>query len=152
MAELVTHVLKQDRPYPPAVALTMNFYCWPCRTVHAFGLEDVEKIVYALGAAEILAYDSGYQDATDRIERTRPAEGPSACLRTALRDADNPEVFAEHTEQGVECRAAADCCDVPTGIGARHDCPAPAGEALDAERRGDVVVEAGSALITFEKD
>jgi hypothetical protein len=120
--------------------VTVNLYCWPHRTVHRFDLGAVEKIVYALGAAEILAYDSGYQDATDKIERTRPAEGPSACLRTALRDADNPEVFAEHTEQGVECRAAAGCCDVPTGIGARHDCPPNA----DSVIRSRLIVEAGS--------
>jgi hypothetical protein len=118
----------------------LRLYCWPCRTVHEFKLKDIERIVYSLGAAEILAYDSGYQDAEDKIERTRPADGPSACLLTALRDAGNSEVFAEHVEQGVECREAADCCDVPTGIGARHDCEPNTGSVI----RSRLIVEAGS--------
>jgi hypothetical protein len=70
----------------------VHLYCWPCRTTHEFGLKDVERIVYALGAAISLGNPELYP----------------YCLRTALRDADHPEVFAEHVEQGIECRERAD--------------------------------------------
>lgn len=92
----------------------MNLYCWQHRTVHAFPLADVEKIIYALGAEAIDGYDGGYRDGWNAndgapygTDRTRRAEDPQDCLMTVLRGADNPEVYAEHVEQGVECRKAA---------------------------------------------
>lgn len=94
MAELVTHVLEQDKPYHPAVALTMHLYCWPCRAVHAFPLAEVERIVYALGA-----------DAAD-LNHEGPAE-EIACLFDVQRWAESGP-YAEHVEQGIECRERAD--------------------------------------------
>lgn len=70
----------------------MRLYCWPCRTAHSFPLEDVEKIVYALGADAMMP---------EPISVNEPS-----CLKEVLRW-DNPEVFAEHVEQGIECRKAA---------------------------------------------
>lgn len=80
----------------------LRLYCWPCNGVHEFVLADVEQLVYALGAAEVMAYESGFADADSEEMRTR-GETP-ACLRTILRAAENPEAFAEHVEQGVTCR------------------------------------------------
>lgn len=128
MAELIHALSYTPRamtmagPVESSHEVAVNLYCWPCRTVHAFTLVEVEQIVYALGAAEILAYDSGYQDAEDQAERTRPADGPSACLRTALQDAGNPEVFAEHVDQGMECRERSPEAEAPPVAEVQREC------------------------------
>lgn len=88
----------------------MHLYCWPCRATHEFGLQDVEKIVYALGAEAITAYESGFNDGGDNFglgERSRMPEDPPQCLREVLRGADDVEVYAEHVEQGIERREQA---------------------------------------------
>jgi hypothetical protein len=95
-------------PVESRYQVSINLYCWPCRTVHQFELGDVEKIVYALGAAATVAehasYIDGWQDADDGKPNSGPDGDTPMCLKIALRDADQPEVFAEHTEQGIECR------------------------------------------------
>lgn len=93
MAELTF----DDETLEPQVA-GLNLYCWPCRTVHQFDLDDVEKIVYTLGASEWDGWNDAHMPSGD--------EHPQ-CLREILRLADNPEGYAEHVEQGVECREAA---------------------------------------------
>jgi len=93
----------------------LNLYCWQHRTVHAFPLADVERIIYALGAETIDGYDGGYRDGWNvrRVggpwgsDRTRLTDDPPDCLKTVLRGAGDDEVYAEHVEQGVECRKAA---------------------------------------------
>lgn len=78
-------------------------YCWLHRDNHSFTQGEVEKIVYSLGAAETDAYLDGARDPETAL--TNPPPSPT-CLQDALRSADNPEVYAEHVEQGVECRRA----------------------------------------------
>jgi hypothetical protein len=89
----------------------VHLYCWPCKTVHEFSLQDVERIVYALGAEAITAYEAGFNDGGENFgegERTRLPEDPPQCLREVLRGAVDIEVYAEHVEQGIECRERAD--------------------------------------------
>jgi hypothetical protein len=87
--------------------LVMNLYCWPHRVVHAVPLADVEKIVYALGPAPTDAYFSGYDDGGDnwgegnKPTRTRDYQ---PCWLEVLKWADDAEMYAEHVEQGIECR------------------------------------------------
>lgn len=110
MAELVVigspaADLRSDDP-----GVSMRFYCWPHRVVHEFDLKAVEKIAYALGAEAVTAYEAGFNDGGENYgegERTRlPEDGPQ-CLRKVLRGADDIEVYAEHVEQGIECRERA---------------------------------------------
>jgi hypothetical protein len=134
--------LRSDDP-----GVSMNLHCWPCRTVHEFGLDDVERIVYALGGI-----------AADDFNRI--VSEPD-CLISVLRGASDSEAYAEHVDQGVECRQAnrdagayvhRRCCGTPVGdahlgwcvlpveepgppIGIRP--PPTVGERLDAERRGE---------------
>jgi hypothetical protein len=92
MAEL--HEFTAEEPQVQA----MNLYCWPCRTVHQFPLADVEKLVYALGA-----------DAQDGWSETAVVSMDEPdCLNELLKAAGNPEAYAEHVEQGIECREAAE--------------------------------------------
>jgi len=98
MAELVVigsaaADLRSDDP-----GVSMRFYCWPHRTTHEFGLEDVEKIVYALGAEAVESPD----------DRADAGTGVPTCLRFVLDWAGTPEVFREHVEQGIECRERTD--------------------------------------------
>jgi hypothetical protein len=85
----------------------LNLYCWPCREVHQLPAADVEKIVYALGPAPTDAYFSGYDDGGDNYglgaEPTR-ARDYQPCWLEVLKSADDSEVYAEHVEQGIECR------------------------------------------------
>jgi hypothetical protein len=111
MAELFTYRVATV-PTPGVVEVPhrtehrwMNLYCWPCRTVHQFGLKDVEKIVYALGANAVLAYELGRLDEAAKNPE-QPSDSAVTCLKTVLRDANSPEVFIEHVEQGIECREA----------------------------------------------
>jgi len=76
---------------PPPDSSTMNLYCWPCRAPHVLLLRDVERIVYALGAHE-----------TDKDPRAGSWAG--SCLLQVLRWADDAEIYAEHVEEGIECR------------------------------------------------
>lgn len=105
MTDLVTHL----KTGPSQFERGMNLYCWPHRTVHEFTLKDVEKIVYALGVEAITAYQSGFDDGSADVEPipTRLPEDPPQCLLEVLRGADDIEVYAEHVEQGIECREKA---------------------------------------------
>lgn len=88
------------RPMHDAENSTLRLYCWPHRTTHEFGLKDVEKIVYALGA-----------DAADRgpdANRVPVEDFIPSCPNEVLDWADDAEVYAEHVEQGIECRERAD--------------------------------------------
>jgi hypothetical protein len=101
VADLVTHVLAQARPFEPAVALTMNFWCPPCRTVHGFDLADVQRIVYCLSIDAASAW--GDSHASD-------GNGPN-CLLDVLRWAEadrRPGTHSEHVEQCVTAREAHD--------------------------------------------
>jgi len=93
----------------PDNPIRMQLYCWPCRTVHEFGLEDVEKIVYALGPVGDDQYSSGFDDgATPGAGPIRLPGDPQPCWLEVLRWADDSEMYAEHVEQGIECRERAD--------------------------------------------
>jgi hypothetical protein len=84
--------------------VAVNLYCWPHKTVHRFDLADVEQIVYALGAAERDGHRAG---ADDPSFGRQVARLQAACLREVLKTwAGDPDLFAEHVEQGVECRVA----------------------------------------------
>jgi len=87
----------------------LRLYCWPCGAVHEFEIPDVERIVYALGAAEVLATHMQSETFTDqdRADAREMANAGTTCLATILDCSHDPEVFAEHVEQGVECREAA---------------------------------------------
>jgi hypothetical protein len=104
----------------------LRLYCWPCNGVHEFALPDVEQIIYALGMAEVEAFRLGGVIGEQTQCRELADAGPS-CLRHILSAAGDADLSAEHVEQGVICRAAADT--VTPGV-------LPAGEQLDAERRG----------------
>lgn len=69
-------------------------YCWPCKDVHVFSPDDVERIVYALGADVVQADGSA------------PERGEPDCLGEVLGWARSAELYAEHVEQGIECRKA----------------------------------------------
>lgn len=84
----------------------LRLYCWPCKDVHTIELADVERIVYALGAAELVSYQSGFDDGGPLNEPTRLPDDPPTCHLVTLRHAADIEVFAEHVEQGVACREA----------------------------------------------
>lgn len=79
--------------------IVMRLYCWPCRMVHALPLADVERIVYALGAAEACARND------DQVPAQGPEDFGTQCLVFVLRSAGDAEAYAEHVEQGVTCRA-----------------------------------------------
>jgi len=85
----------------------VHLYCWPCRTVHEFSLKDVERIVYALGMAEVEALHMGGVIGQQTECRELAAFGPS-CLREILPATHDGDLFAEHVEQGIECRERAD--------------------------------------------
>lgn len=103
MAELLSNL--HSNADSTFMVRSMRLYCWPCRTVHELEVAEVERIVYALGAAETVAYDSGFMDGSGDVgDGTRTRAAVSTCLRQALIAADHPEVFAEHVEQGIECR------------------------------------------------
>lgn len=97
--------------------LSMNVYCWPHRAVHTLSLNDVEALVYTLGVMAVDGYQLG------------DGEQPHAqdCPLDVLRLGHNPEGYAEHVEQGVVCRVALLVDELP------------AGELLDADRRGQLV-------------
>jgi hypothetical protein len=94
--------------HPPQEQTVMRLYCWPCRTVHPFAVADVERIVYALGAAELLAHGLRAETETDdqRAEAQEMADAGPTCLSALLDCSGDPEVFGEHVEQAVECRQA----------------------------------------------
>jgi hypothetical protein len=86
------------------VALTL--YCWQHNANHMLKLADLERLVYALSAAVSDAYGIGADD---------PALGrefaalPSCCLLDVVKDwAGDPDMYADHVEQGVACRQAGD--------------------------------------------
>lgn len=87
---------------------SMTLYCWRCNGPHVLLLPDVEKIVYALGPAPTDAYFSGYDDGGDNYglgaEPTRSKDEQPTCWLEVLRWADDSEMYAEHVEQGIECR------------------------------------------------
>lgn len=76
----------------------MVLYCWPCESVHAFPLADVERLVYALGAMERDAIDPG-----------RRAAAQVACLNAVFnlscwgRDED----YLVHVERSINARLTA---------------------------------------------
>ena len=76
--------------------MRLNLYCWPCRTVHAFPLTDVERIVYAFGGAEA-DRDADPEPFTD-------GEPMPSCLVDVLGVSNLAEMYAEHVDRGVECR------------------------------------------------
>jgi hypothetical protein len=102
---------------PEAESIEVRLYCWSCLTVHTFALADVERIVYALVADPIDSYRSGWDDrAAAELHAVRhggPVAGPTEghpgtpCPKDVLKNwAGDIELYAEHVEQGVECRAA----------------------------------------------
>ena len=109
MADLEVVVFAPDDEWTPTVT-GMRFNCWPCKTVHEFALKDVERIVYALGAAEVLATELQAETETDadRAEARDQADAGPTCLAVILDCSGDPEVFGEHVEQGIECRERAD--------------------------------------------
>lgn len=98
MADLEVYIEAPDDEWTPCVD-GLRFYCWPHRTNHEFGLKDVEKIVYALGASD---WD-GWNDA-----HIPSGEKDPQCLLEVLRGANDAEDYAEHVEQGIECRERSD--------------------------------------------
>jgi len=115
VAELTAQGIYEPEPGSFRQAQVMRLYCWQHRTVHAFPLADVEQIIYALGASVIDAYDGGYRDGWNNAndnrpygaDRARQTDDPPDCLRRVIREAGDCEMYAEHVEQGVECRKAA---------------------------------------------
>lgn len=108
MAELIeiTPAAANLRTDDPGIEL--NLYCWRHNAVHAVPLHDVEKILYALGPAPTDAYFSGYDDGKGMhgvTEPTRDRDERPDCWLEVLRWADDSEMYAEHVEQGIECRS-----------------------------------------------
>jgi hypothetical protein len=93
-------------PVASSHEVSVNLYCWPCRTVHEFKLKDVERIVYALGQAEVEALHLGGVIGQQTECKELAAAGPS-CPRDVLSAAGDGDLYSEHVEQGVECRKVA---------------------------------------------
>ena len=89
MAELTAQGIYEPEPGSFTQATVMRLYCWQHRTVHAFPLADVERIVYVLGLMAVA--DLGDYDEPE-------------CLLGVL---PLGHEWAEHAKQGVECRKAA---------------------------------------------
>jgi hypothetical protein len=133
VAELARATVKTRGDYELRVLLTL--YCWRCNTVHELPAQDVEKVIYALGATVADAYAAGAEDPAFGLEQAQL--GPD-CLLEMLRAAGNPEVYTEHVEQGVECRERT-TVEAPAGwIGLDEARELVAGTTLDAERRGEL--------------
>lgn len=88
----------------------LRLYCWQHNEVHEFTLDDVEQIIYALAAGVPNAYGLGadHPEFGHLCEAAKPE-----CPIDTLRSAGDIELFAEHVEQGVECRAAAEQITAP---------------------------------------
>jgi|GEM_PF-6750387 len=118
----------------------MAVYCWQHRATHQLQLEDVEVLVYVLGAMVVDGYKLG-DDSTQHAPD---------CPIEMVQLGRNAEGYAEHVEQGIDGRSADDpvssVIEAVPSIGpqicqmASARCPGhaavPAGEQLDAERRG----------------
>lgn len=98
----------------------MAHYCWAHQTAHQLQIDDVEVLVATLGAMVVDGYKLGE-------DTTRHAPD---CLLDVIRLGRDSDGYAEHTDQAVAGRVAAD--PVSMVIEA-----VPAGEQLDAERRGE---------------
>lgn len=139
MADLEVYIEAPDDEWTPCVD-GLRFYCWPHRTNHEFKLKDVEKIVYALSAADAHcdAWPPNYGSGHFAPE----------CLMDWLKDERRD---AEHVAKSIECREQAEALP-PPGHPAREalDNPSPrealverparpasSGDQLDAERRGE---------------
>lgn len=86
----------------------LRLYCWRHNLLHEIAVPDVEKILYALGPAPTDAYFSGYDDGRGMhgvAEPTRDRDERPDCWLEVLRWADDSEMYAEHVEQGIECRS-----------------------------------------------
>lgn len=105
MAELVVIGAEAADQYSDDPGVSVRLYCWPCRTVHEFKADDVEWIVYALGALEVHAYQVASED--PELGGDLGRAGPT-CLEEVLRVAGDSDMAAEHVEQGVQCRQAHD--------------------------------------------
>jgi len=101
----------------------MALYCWPHRATHQLQVADVEVLVAALGAMVVDGYQLGDGD-------TRHAPD---CLLDVIRLGYDPEGYGEHVEQAIACRLA----DDPVSSVIESVPGVPAGEQLDAERRGE---------------
>ncbi len=83
--------------------IAMRLYCWSHKANHDVSMDDVERIVYALGAevAQNLADSEGYDLSThDEV----PFE--VECLLLVLESANVGDRFGQHVEHGVASRKA----------------------------------------------
>jgi hypothetical protein len=113
MAELMVFHSGQITP----CGIDVNLYCWQHKANHVMEVHDVEQLVYALTV--------GYADAiTTTDDRRFPDDAYSdhlPCpLAVAKQWASDPEIYAEHVEQEVECRASAQ-----EGLRRSCGCPTP---------------------------
>lgn len=83
--------------------LVIRLYCWAHQAVHELPIEDVEKLVYALQAAEKTAWQAGADD--PRMGHLC-ARDPMDCPFEIRKWAEDSELFAEHVEQGSASREA----------------------------------------------
>lgn len=96
---------------------SLALYCWPCRTVHLLGLNDVERLIYALG----FMLPVGEQQVNHGGENFPHPE----CHLHVLKLASDPDWYRTAVNAHVVSRADAS--------------PLPADQALDAERRGETL-------------
>jgi hypothetical protein len=74
----------------------VRLHCWTHNTTHHLTPGQAEQVVYALTAAT-----------SDAVISDIVPVGEYPCPLEALRWAGDPELYAEHVQQGVESRRAA---------------------------------------------
>lgn len=96
MSDLAVYSGPSGRP-----EVEMRLWCWQHKANHTLPLADVERIVYALGWHSI---NNNWMPGAweNRVEQPHPL-----CPLFILSWAVGEGAYAEHVEQGVECRAAA---------------------------------------------
>jgi hypothetical protein len=108
----VTAAAEPSRPNPLLAAMhlasaapvvTVRLYCWVHDANHLLDLPDVERVVYALGAELVDAWNSGAAGSDNGIE------GPYCWLDvlSSSRDEFRDGGYAGEVGQGVSSRAAA---------------------------------------------
>ena len=79
----------------------MLLFCWSHNRAHRFTPGEGERIVYALMA---LLHDAELAHAQRQEPPAIDSRDDPICPEAALRLAYDSEGYAEHVEQGVECR------------------------------------------------
>jgi hypothetical protein len=82
---------------------TINLYCWACQKLHPIDVADVERLIYALSAGEVEAYDAGYANGTHGVTIDETFTEIS-CLFVPLQRSISSTGFLEHVEARIAVR------------------------------------------------